>query len=65
MFVITHRTNIQRIKLPKNMLCIPVSLHIIVVTLTMKYVNVSSNVTTKYVVKDTTNYTYYIFKTSQ
>jgi hypothetical protein len=48
------------------MLCIPVSLHITVVTLTTKYVNLSSNVTTKYVVvKDTTNYTYYIFKTSQ
>jgi len=39
------------------MLYIKVLLHIIVVTLTTKYVNVSSNVTTKYVfVKYTTNY---------
>jgi len=41
------------------MLYLTVLLHITVVTLTMKYVNVSSNVTTKYVfVRDTTDYTY-------
>jgi len=66
MFIYSHRTNIiQRIKLPKNMLYITVLLHINVVTLTMKYVKVSSNVTMKNVfVKDTTDYTHYIFETS-
>jgi hypothetical protein len=64
MFTISHRTSItQRIQLPKNMLYAPVLLHIIVVTPTTKYVNVSSSVTMKYVfVKDTTDYTCYISK---